>query len=202
MEKTDLSKLKEEISKRKSIKQDANGNNIKPKDVILNGLLESLNSGRETVATQKIKMVTNEAAVKKSEPIVYKDVNKTNTPNVNQRQQIPINENIVDNSGDRDMKFYDEVDKLSKKFNNKNSLLNYNQPEQQTYQGTPVLNEEVVKKVITNNFSHLIDEALKDSIIKIYTEEHIRDILSENEYLIKKVVINTLKEISKKTRKK
>jgi hypothetical protein len=192
MEKTNLNKLKDEISRRKSAKNivnNNNNNNGSPKDTILSSLVESLNSGHETIATTKIKMVTNKAAVKNKEPIVYKDVN---TSNINQRQQIPINEN---NNVNRDDLFYSEVEKLSKQYNQQSML-----PQQQPVGN--MLNEDVVKKVISDNFSHLIDEALKSAIVRIYTEEHIREILTENENVIKKVVMSTLREISKKSKNK
>ncbi len=188
-----LDSLKDEIKRRKTERQDIGIDTqgvgaLPPKDKFLNGLLESLNSGRETHASKLVKMVDNKVAEKNGEKTRHK-----------------INEELVDNSppidfenSSREQSLYDEIAKktqqmISKNKYPENSALLTSNPQQ------PItLNEEVIKKVITDNFEHLIENALKNSIVNIFMSERIKEVINENEDIVKNVVIKTLKELYKK----
>jgi len=188
-----LNKLKDEIKRRKETKSnigiDANNTNLQPKDQFLNGLLESLNSGRETHASKLVKMVDNKVAEKKGENIRH-TINNTEIPQNTKTQ----------NSVDRDGLLYEEIEKRSNNLLNKKRYGSVNENELLTSlpQQSGMINEEIIKKIITDNFEHLIENALKNSIVNIFMSERIKEVINENEDIVKNVVLKTLKELYKK----
>ena len=188
-----LDSLKDEIKRRKTERQDIGIDTqgvgaLPPKDKFLNGLLESLNSGRETHASKLVKMVDNKVAEKNGEKTRHK-----------------INEELVDNSppidfenSSREQSLYDEIAKKTQQMISKNKYPENSALLTSNLQQPITLNEEVIKKVITDNFEHLIENALKNSIVNIFMSERIKEVINENEDIVKNVVIKTLKELYKK----
>ena len=60
---------------------------------------------------------------------------------------------------------------------------------------------ESVKKVIDENFSHIVEHAMKDAIVGIYAGERIKEVIEENESLIRDIVLKTIKELQEKNKK-
>src|SRR5690606_19894159 len=93
----DVNKLKTKINNSKKEKNmtqsplgESVGAGIAPKDVFLNGLLESLRTGRETAATNLIKVVDGKVAEKKGEAPRMR-INETPVVQQQQpRQSIPM----------------------------------------------------------------------------------------------------------------
>jgi hypothetical protein len=107
----------------------------------------------------------------------------------------------VDN--DREEQLYKEFERKKKEllgerkgngFTPNNSDNQYSQPQQ--------LNEEklisFVKETINESFAPIVEQAMKDSIVEIYTVERIKEVIKENESLIRGIVINTIRELQKK----
>jgi hypothetical protein len=82
----------------------------------------------------------------------------------------------------------------------------YNQQPQQSVQ----LNEEAliqniggtVDKYLMENFGHVVEEAIKSTVLEMYAAEKIKEVLSENTDLIKSVVIDTIRELQNNNKKK
>ena len=193
----DLTKLKSEIERRKTESTKISTNlgektvitSGPPKDKFLNGLLESLNSGRDTHASKLVKMVDNKVAEKREGTHIHKDVKINEIENLN-------NPPVVNNNGDRESLLYEEIAKMQK-----NYMHNQYSPQIGSTQQPITLNEEFITKVITEKFEPIIENALKSTIVNIFVEERIREAINENEDIIRNVVLKTLKELSKKKKR-
>ena len=191
-ESLNLSKLKDEIRKKKSERnQNINGNNHN-KDSFLNELVMSLETGQQTNAINIIKEVSNETAIKKNEKPVFNTELKKSTNTLK-------NVNKVNNVEERDDLLYEEFERKKREL--KDRMSSYPQTQSITNQQV-VLNEDVVKKVIDENFKHLIEDGLKNAIIDIFVNERIREFLNENEDYLEKMIISTLTKLKKKTTKR
>lgn len=227
----DLSKLKEEINTRKSQKgeefQDGSGgSNIGPKDKFLHGLNEALKTGRPTQSIQKIKDVDKNADVfeakKQGKPIPQQNVNN-NDNNSSQMGladsvevasgKAPVNKN-QNNSGyeERDHLLYEEMERRKKELSS-GGAMNYKQQTNEGYQYSPpqrsnegqIISEsritEVVNDAITNKFSVVVEQAMKDQIMEIYAKSRMQETIEENRDVIKKIVIEVIRELQKNNKK-
>ena len=228
MAKPDLNKLKSEIHSRKVergiVAENAQGTSLLPKDVFLNELLTSLNTGQETKATNLIKIVENKTAAKFGE-IVRHDVAPI-APVVQQRPQ-PKNLNEVEMSPERDELLFAEFEKRRKSSTLAGDIEGFNkgvvqpiqnyqntpyvgQPMQPNAGGVPMLNEqylgESVKRIVNNylieNFGPVVEEAIKTTILEMYAVERIKEVLTENKEMIKTVVYETIRELQSKNKSK
>lgn len=217
--KIDLNKLKEEIGGRKRERNmlpskfgESVGSNVSPRDSFLYGLIESINTGKETASTALMKTVDNQVAVKKGENRKL-PINETQyqQPQPNGRQPQRINENDM---YERDEQLFADLERrknqtLAESINQytggANQMLNSN-----TQYPTGQLNEvyfnENVKKVVngylSENFGPIVEEAIKSTILEMYAVERIREVLHENKDLIRTVVIDTIKEIQARNKQK
>ena len=216
----DLNKLKTEIDNRKKEKNmpqsplgESVGAGIAPKDVFLNGLLESLRTGRETAATNLIKVVDGKVAEKKGEAPRMR-INETPVVQQQQpRQSIPM-PTQEDMSPERDEQLYRDME-MKRKQTLAESISQYvqtptvgapmrNQPQQQT----PALNEgylvENVKKIVNNYLAEslgpIFEEAIKETIIEMYAVDRIKSVLHENKDLVRSLVIETIRELQAKSK--
>lgn len=116
MGKPDLNKLREEIDNRKknSPTQQSNLGGVAARDSFLNGLVESLQTGKETHSTNLVKSVDNQAAIKKGE---------TPRHNVSEVQQKRPETNIqqTTTSHRRSIDDTDREEKMWKDFESKKS---------------------------------------------------------------------------------
>lgn len=211
--KVDLNKLKDEIDNRKKMKNITPSSlgesvNAAPRDVFLNGLLESLRTGKETAATSLVKTVDNRVSEKKG------DTTKLPVQPVQQQRQ-PIPQPLVETSPERDEQLFYDLE-AKRKQTLAESMQGYmnaphvgapmqNQPQQQ-----PILNEgylvENVKKVVNNylteNFASIVEDTIKSTILEMYAVERIKEVLTENKDLIKGLVYETIRELQAKAKNK
>lgn len=198
--KVDLSKLHTEIASRKTV---SNANGVAPRNKFLYELNESLRSGRETQSTALIKKVDNEVSTKLNEKprfVVNEDL--SNQPVVNH------NTRNVGDANDRDELFWREFENR-KKFGLADELEKHSQSAEvfnpnMNHGKSLVLNEEIKKGINTylqENFNYIVEDAIKNTILELYTVERIKDVLIENDEIIKKMVINTIKELQNKSKK-
>lgn len=214
--KINLNKLKEEISNRKnggnvmsSVLGEKVGVGIAPRDSFLNGLLESLKTGRETASSALVKTVDNKVADKKGETTKLKISNSNNVPN---QRPIQINDGY-DASPERDEQLYIDLEKRRKQ-TLVESISNYSQtpmvgaPMQQNNhtqmnEGYLVENvKNIVNGYLVENFAPIVEEAIKSTILEMYAVERIKEVLHENKDLIKTVVIEVIKEIQSRNKAK
>ena len=220
MAKPDLNKLRTEIASRKNERTNTaavvNGNvvnNIAPRDKFLYELQQS----HETAASQKIKLIENQVAIREKETPIHSNVK---VPLERESARMPIREtnNKVEMSPERDEQLF--VDLQAK---NKQTLAEsiapfmggqprYNSPNQGTSNAVPPqqLNEgylvENVKKIVDNylinNFGPVVEEAIKGTILEMYAAERIKEVLTENKEMIRGVIFEVIKEISDKNKAK
>ena len=219
MAKPDLNKLKTEIDSRKrergTIAESAQGATLLPKDVFLNELMTSLQTGRETKATNLIKVVENKTAAKFGE-VVKHDVTPIQQPVAPQHKL-----EDVGMSPERDDLLFAEFEK-GRKQTLAESIEGFNKTNNAstgptavpgytpTVAGVPMLNEqylgESVKRIVNNylieNFGPVVEEAIKSTILEMYAVERIKEVLTENREMIRTVVIDVIKEIQAKSKAK
>jgi len=219
MAKPDLNKLKDEIDSRKRQKNispsslgESVGVGVSPRDVFLNGLLESRNTGRDTVSSNLVKIVNNKVADKKGE---------TNKLSVNEiapvrqttnNRTLPI-EDDVNMSVERDEQLYADLDKKRKqtiaesmqefiKPNIVNSGLSQMKPQNLNEQYLVENVKKIVNEHLIENFGSVVEEAIKSTIIEMYAVERIKEVLHENKEMIKSLVYETIREIQAKSKAK
>jgi len=220
MAKPDLNKLKTEIDNRKREKNIAPSSlggqtNIgaTPRDTFLNGLLESLKTGRDNASSNLLKTVDNQVAVKKGESKRL-PINEVVAPV--QRQTI---HETIDMSPERDEQLYKDLEVKRKQTLSEamsagiapNKNTNAGIPSYNSNTGQPMqINEgylvENVKKIVDNylidNFGPVVEEAIKGTIIEMYAVERIKEVLQENREMIKTLVYETIREIQSKNKVK
>jgi len=223
--KVNLNKLREEIDNRKkgrNIVSSKLGENVSeqaPRDSFLHGLVESLNTGRDTASSVLVKSVENKVAEKNGEKSRLPVNNDKVLNEHNRNKTTPVNNNMdIDLSQERDELMFQELEKNRKKTLAESigdyypKQPNYNQKQNQPQnQGIPTnMNEgylnESVKKIVNNylveNFGPVVEEAINSTILEMYAVERIKDVLQENKDLIKSVVIETIREIQAKNKLK
>ena len=221
MAKPDLNKIRAEIDNRKrernisSSLNESTGTAVAPRDAFLYELMKSHDTGAETSATKRIKLVENQVAIKNNETVRH---NVKETEVVDRAPaRIPVQSNKpVEMSPERDEQLF--IDLQNK---NKQTLAESIAPYigggqkknlNQTASAVPAaqLNEgylvENVKKIVDNylidNFGQVVEEAIKDTIIEMYAAERIKEVLTENKEMIRGVIIEVIKEISDKNKAK
>jgi hypothetical protein len=216
----DLNKIKSEIESRKremNMTPSAFGEPVgaAPRDVFLHGLWESIQTGKQTAATNLIKTVDNKAAAKIGETPRHV-ISEAPAPN----RSVPVEKSPkVDMSPEREEELFRDLEK-KRKSTLAESMSGYisqgqgQKPAQVpinegVYQ-QPMLNEaylaESVKRMVNNhlveNLGPVLEEAIKSTIIEMYAVERIKEVLHENKELIKTVVIETIKEIQARSKAK
>jgi hypothetical protein len=225
-EKLDLNKLKTEISSRRGNRNTTSnlgesvGNGVAPRDEFLSGLINSLHTGQETPATNLIKIVENKVATKHGETARHPIAT---IPNVGQNVPVNTQQRPVEMSPERDELMYAQFAKNNKQtlaesisgyvngyINPNTNTPNYNpqQPQYINQQQPQSLNEnylvENVKKIVNNQLidmlGPILEEAMRDTIIEMYTVDKVKSILQENKDIVKSLVIETIKEIQQKNK--
>lgn len=230
MSKIDLNKLKGEIDNRKKERNmspsrlgETVGRGVAPRDSFLNGLLESLSTGRETASSVLVKTVDNTVSTRKGEPAKLPIRNSQplqepvpvaphHTPNGVRR----ITEDDM-SSRERDELLYAELERKRKQ-TLAESISQYTQPQytqQPQYNGQTqqqynpqTLNEgllvESVKNIVndylTTNLGIILEEAIKSTILEMYATERIKEALTENKEMVKNVVFETIREIQQRNK--
>lgn len=218
----DLGKLKKEIHSRKTktgqIIDDGRSSTEAAKDGFLNGLVESLNSGRPTQASETVKEIDRLAKNKeitknggvpipKTSNYVPPENNNIPVPNgkgladaISENTHIPTRQtqNQAQNPiADREAELYKEFERKKKAL-----YLQPNDHESNTHQLPSQLNENQITEVINDKFSVIVEQAMKDSIVEIYAASRMRETIVESRDLIREVVIEVIRELQTKNKKK
>lgn len=213
MNKVNLSKLKEEIDSRKREKgqvpshlgeSHANGT---PKDKFLNELLLSLNTGRDTASTKWIKSVDNIVSQKHDKSSKIHTSENIST----KHHTLPKSQSPVDMSPERDEEMWNKFNR-NKKQTLVEEMSSFTNNHQQIQQPTNNHNinegalinsvKSVVNNYLNENFSGVVEDAIKSTILEMYASEKIREVLNENKGMIKSIVIEVIREIQEKNKTK
>ena len=169
-------------------------------------LHNSLNTGKESTATNMIKLVENQVAVKNKENAIY-DVQPTAVVRPAQPQRQVMDEDM---SIDREEQLFADTER-KRKSTLAESIEGFmpktpSAPQQIRNQMNEGYLTESVKKVVDNylieNFGPVVEEAIRGTIIEMYAVDRIKTVLQENRELIKGVVIEVIKEIQANAKKK
>lgn len=202
----DLNNLKEEINRRKKDKGIVNeGSNdtveTAPKDGFLDGLLASLKTGKRNESTELIRMVENKAAEKNGEKVPE----PTEYTQPIQPQKNNVHSTPPTDDYSRESKLYEELERKHKEFYG-----GYHQPQNHPQQNKQLvhgnngsgINEsklhESVINLITENAGVIVERALKDAVFDLFTEEKIKEVISENKKMIRGIVYEIIRELQQK----
>lgn len=223
-----LNNIKNEIENRKKTKnQEVFGSNVtEPKDAFLNGLLESLQSGRQNSSVNHLKEIANKATEKKGldKKLTIIENNSNSSFSNNEQYISPSNYrkpiNIQEDDISREEQMFNNFQN-SKKVGLAESIENFgnngnvgkrmneeqfnNRPPQQS-----MLNEEhlieTVYKVVNNcigeGFQPLFEEGMNNVIVEMFAVERIKKVMQENKEIIKGIVYEVLREIQAKSKAK
>lgn len=191
-----------------------------PKDSILHELQSSLQTGVMSEGLKKIYDVDNKAQQKlqiegKSngvKPLTGNNFNSNKQPSQQQNNgSNQVNKNYSQNNRDRefDMAFQntnkgltDSLSDYEKKLMGESQQINYQQNPQMLNGNPSQLIAEHVQKFMNENFSAIVQNAMRDTIVEMYANDKMRNAIVENEEAIKKIVKNTLIELSNRNKKK
>jgi hypothetical protein len=213
--KPDLNKLKSEIATRRNEKTNTI-DGVTPRDKFLYGLIESIQTGKETQSSALVKTVDNTVAAKKKEtarlPVNEMAVQPQQPP------QRPMQLEQIDMSPERDEQLWADIER-KKKQTLAESMQTYiqspnvgapmvQQPMQPMSMQPMMLNEayltENVKKIVNNylveNFGPVVEEAIKSTILEMYAVERIKEVLTENKEMVQKIVYDTIRELQAKSK--
>lgn len=210
--KIDLNKLKNEIEQKRSerVVQNQNNSGIQPRDSFLHSLTESLNKGVPTQATETVKQVVNEAAIKKNERPVH-SVSNTRPQQAPQPKR-PVNNQRIDEGYDREEQMYQDINNM----NQNGNYLNHNgqqylaAPPQQYQQQPQQINEALLTETvatlvnnhISDNLTNVLGEAVNNTVANLYAAERIKTVLNENREIIEQIIYDTLRKLQDKSKKK
>lgn len=218
-QKLNLNNLKGEIESRKKNKNQENfGNSASvPKDAFLNGLIESLQTGRQNTAINHLKQVANKANDKKggdkkltileqteTSPIPM-NTNNQNNNYINNRKPILIHEDDVSREEDMFNKFQQSNKlTLAESIDAVGKQPTYKQSNAQTInEGLLVENvKNIVINYLAENLEMINEESTKNVILEMYAVERIKKVLQENKEMIKSIIYETLREIQDKNKAK
>lgn len=203
------------------------GNGLAPRDEFLHGLRESVDKGIATPSINLIKNVENKVSEKNGDNFKYKINENLPIKPDNSRPK----STQVDTSLERDEQLFADLEKKRKQTlaesiasftggqsNKQSGSVNFNGTEyltsppkqEMSSSQSSQINEELfienIKNVVNNylseNLSSVFEEAIKGTIIEMYAIERIQKVLNENRDLIKSMVIETIREIQAKNKKK
>jgi len=220
--KIDLNIIKEQISKRRHEVGATPEQKKQNRDSFLNELLHSRNNGVPTKASEKIKIVekVSDKVVNGRVPAEhsgkYVDPNllaHVNTPKQSsQYNPQPVNEGY----DERDNRFDSQINSLYDQYRtgaqpqrpqpNQFGMLSEQQVAQLMSErgGTQVpqnglITEQVgsaINNFINENMGVIVEQAMKNAVMEMYSIERIKKTLDENRDLIQKIVIDTIKMLS------
>jgi len=205
------------------------GRGVSPRDVFLKGLLEAREHGADNAATTLIKEVENKTTAKHGGIATHK-INETavataprpRTPTVDMSPE--RDEQLF---RDLEAKRKTTLAESIQAFNGQHAgatpppAVNYNGQQFLTSAPTDVpagtgvaqpmqINEaqlvENVKNVVngylSENLGVIFEEAIKNTVIEMYAVERIKEVLTENRDLVKSVVVETIRDIQAKSKKR
>lgn len=213
--KINIGKLTEEISNRKKERTmvperlgTATGKYAKSSDEFLNGLLVTLNTGRETPSSRLLQEVDDKVAVKKGErPPARLPAN--NRPNVSENTMPRTGRPNPNDEFEREEQLYRDMER-SRKSNladsiqdfTGNSQGNSRQPNMNQYSSNNQL--EGITNIINNYLGEklmpILEESTRSVIIEMYSAERLKAVLNENRDMIKELIIEVFRELKAKQR--
>ncbi len=209
MTKLNLNKLKEEIDRRKSAEGMNEGVSFStPKGKsFLDQLRKSFETGVETESVTKIKNIANQASekihekfgVKEKKP--FRDVSSVPTRNHQERNV------ISEDYEDRENKMLNSFNTANKRtlaealesqMGIRNQNQQHNQPKEINEQYLINRIDERLDNYLVENIGSIFNESIKNVILEHFTKEKIKEVILDNEGLIKEAVINVIRELQKK----
>ncbi len=215
-----LVKLKDEIHNRKAQKGVVSANlgeaaksGAIPKDVFLHELATSVLHGQESQATAILKDVDHRAAVYSGEARPAQSGGGTMaselgrhggaTPTATANPNPP-----VATGGDRDHLLFEELERKKREMLSggaANLALNPQAPQAQQHQQGGFITEnklyEAVDEVIKDKFAHIVEHAMKDSIVDIYAVTRMKEVINENRDVIKEMVVDIIRDLQAQSKK-
>ena len=211
-----LNNLKAEIEQRKKEQRDTSmklgepvRENAVPKNGFLYSLQQSVNNGQESHATKMIKLVENKTAVIKDEKPIYSDVELASHKHSdvaaipNKKEKIPIAQSIDERDDVYDKQFEELKNEIRAKRGLAEAMNEYvpqSSDKKQSFE-TPHLNnvlnesiEAVIDKKLMENFEMLAEDAVKNTIVEIYAIERIKNVLQENNELLRTKIFEIIRE--------
>lgn len=208
----DLSKLKDEIHTRKTQKGVVSNNlgeateTVMPKDAFLHELATSVKFGQESQATIVLKEVEHKVAVMAGES--RPAGGGTMASELGGHSATPVaTPSVAAPVGDRDYLLYEELERKKKEMLHggaANLTVNPQAPQAQQQSGFITENKlyEAVDEVIKDKFAHIVEHAMKDSIVDIYAATRMKETINESRDLIKEIVKETIRELQAESKKK
>ncbi len=219
--KFNLEGIKEEMATRRSERNSVSEQLGEPivsgqaKDGFLNGLITSFNTGRETHATKRIKLIENKIDIKEGKTPKFKesgddivslqDVNQNRSSN---RNNLNINTSMSPEMAEasRDELMYADMNKKVLRGGQSLSESLMSVGGQGAHNNaTPIqsaqLNEgikNVVNNYLAENFGLIVEESIKSTILEMYAVERIKEVLQENKGMIKSIMMEIIKETKAK----
>lgn len=216
----DLSKLKKEIHDRKSKKEtnlkesDGTTSKINAKDGFLNGLIESLNNGTVNEASNIVRNINRTAEIRANGGVVSQKSQPNNGGNSSITQELAqygrAEVNVPNQKSmtpqERDYLLYEEMERKRKEMLNGGARTHQNNNYPQNASGSVTINEEKltesVVSVVTDKFGFIVEQAMKDNLVEIYSKARMKETIEENRKIIKEIVYETIREIQNKNKKK
>jgi len=211
--KYNLEGIKEEMATRRNERNTVSQqlgepvNTGQAKDGFLNGLITSFNTGRETHATKRIKLIENKVDIREGKTPKFKENNTDILPEANQNRT--PNRGGIDNvmnpefsEADRDELMYAKMSKKALMGGNSLSENLMSFTGQATNNGGNPIQSSVltegVKNVVNNylaeNFGLIVEESIKNTILEMYAVERIKQVLQENKGMLKAIMYEIIKE--------
>lgn len=229
----DLNAIKQEIDSRKKekIHETTNPNLASNRDEFLGDLLNSLQTGSQGKAVNKLKVVEGRSknvdvngggVINKNKPLddseLMQHISHTPKPKNNSvnEQKTQVNPDQYFNNEDREKQMFNQFknngmsEQLKNMYNGK-MINEYNTGMNQSKQGDQpmmpqggvnqqLIQEQVQKQVMgfmNEHFSKLAEEALRNTIIEMYSQERVKKVMDEimPEDRVKKIVVETIIEL-------
>lgn len=204
--KIDISKLKSEIENRKKEKHIVSTNlgesietNTMPRDTFLNELLTSLEKGVDTGATNRLKLVENAVAEKQGEVVKY-NVKQ----NVDTRTQPTTGINVNEERDELLFKQFEKKrnDTLANSLERFSNIPQQASPHARQYNNNTDDMLKIMSKLIDEKLAegleNIVEIAMKNVIFEIYSTEKIKETITENKDIVKKIVLDTIVELQRK----
>ena len=197
----DLSKIKEEINKRKSTSSITEGSGPRGRDKFLYQLRKSFETGVQNESVNKIKTVANKATEKISEKHGYEEKKPYSNIGEHQGERIKFQDH---DESERERQLFESfgasnkqtlADALEAQLGGKKQ----EQPMKQINEQALVnLVDSRLDNYLTENIGGIFNESIKNVILEHFTKEKIKEVILENDDLIREAVIKVIRELQKK----
>ena len=201
-----LNKLKEEIDKRKS-QGVSEGFIPKERTNFLSQLRKSFETGVHTESVDKIKTVSNKASEKVHQK--YGVNEKKPFTNVNENVIEDNRRPIISDDYEREDKMFESFQKSNKQTlaqalesqigggkYNRNNMEGF--PTQINEQALVSKIDERLNNYLVENIGEIFNDSIKSVILEYFAKEKIKEVILENNDLIRETVIGVIRDLQKK----